>query len=128
MIVLDASVLIGVLNPRDAHHRAAIALLEDVSHELWTASVLTVAEVLVRPARSGRENAAADAITELGVEVLPFPASDAVGLARVRARFALKMPDAVVLHAALKAGGALATFDDALAAAARTAGIRALPA
>lgn len=127
MIVLDASVLIGLLNPRDAHYRSAIELLEHTSDEQWAASVLTVAEVLVRPVRSGREDAAADAITALGIEILPFPATDAVRLARVRARFALKMPDAVVLHTALDAAGALATFDDALASAARTAGIRALP-
>ena len=39
-------------------------------------------------------------------------------LARIRAKTALKMPDAVVLAAALAINGQVATFDNSLAAAA----------
>jgi predicted nucleic acid-binding protein len=48
---------------------------------------------------------------------------DALALARVRAQYQVRMPDAVALHAALVTRSRLATFDTGLAAAAHRAGI-----
>lgn len=51
MIVLDASVLIAYLDSEDAHHTRAETLLAKEIDDDFAASSLTVAEVLVMPAR-----------------------------------------------------------------------------
>lgn len=53
MIVLDASVLIAFLDPTDAHHSSARDLVRSASGQALGASVLTIAEVMVAPARAG---------------------------------------------------------------------------
>mgnify|MGYP003648946695 CR=1 FL=1 len=84
---------------------------------------LTVAEALVHPARAGREASAMESLRAIGVDVLPITANSAEALARVRCEHRVRMPDAVALHAAVTTESALATFDDALAAAAERAGV-----
>lgn len=56
MIVLDANVLIGFLDERDAHHTSARLVMEKFVEEGYAASVLTVAEALVHPSgcKTGR--------------------------------------------------------------------------
>ena len=54
MIVLDASVLIAHLDSTDAHHDAARRVLHSAAGQDLAASVLTVAEVMVGPARDRR--------------------------------------------------------------------------
>lgn len=122
MIVLDASVLIGFLDSRDGHHEAACSLLEDSGIESLGVSVLTLAEALVTPARSGRSRVVVDVLEGLGVVELSI--SDPVRLAEIRARTGLKMPDCCVLVAAEDHQASVATFDDALANAASTLGLR----
>lgn len=53
---------------------------------------------------------------------------DPLRLARLRATTGLKLPDCCALDAALGHGASLATFDEALAAAARRLGVDVLPA
>jgi len=69
-------------------------------------------------------------LAKIGVQIIPLDASDAAALTRVRNSNRARMPDAVALDAALKHGGVgtgvgLATFDEALTAAAGKAGVRA---
>jgi predicted nucleic acid-binding protein len=123
VIILDANVLIAYLDSEDAHHSRAVAALERYAGEGFGASVLTVAEALVHPSRHGREERVTSVLNDIGLRVLPLQAEDAVPLARTRATFGVRMPDAVALHCAMAQRGLLATFDKALTRAARSAGV-----
>jgi predicted nucleic acid-binding protein len=123
VIVLDASVLIAHFDSNDASHaRAAAALLEVADHQLG-ASAITIAEVLVGPARAGKLGVARVALRELEVDEIPVPAGAAERLAELRAGTDLKLPDCCVLYAAeqVRADGIL-TFDDRLAKRSRDRG------
>lgn len=128
MIVLDASVLIAYLFEQDPHHEAAVALLQESAAEPFGASPITLAEVLVTPARHGRLPAAERMLADLGVAQIPLTPQAAVQLAQLRAESGLKMPDCCVLLAALQADGSVATFDSRLATAAEGHGLPVLPA
>ena len=123
MIVLDANVLIAYLDNTDSHHGAAIELLDRRFVEGFSSSVLNVAEALVHPTRANRHDAALASLNRIGVRITEIETGDALGLARVRSTYKLRMPDAVALHSAMKAGAELATFDESLIAAAQRAGV-----
>lgn len=123
MIVLDASVLIAHFDADDALHGRASTLLRSRAEEQFAASALTVAEVLVGPARAGALERAGAALRRLGVDTVPLLATSPATLARLRAATGLTLPDCCVLLAAEEAGAGLATFDDRLAAAARHRGL-----
>jgi predicted nucleic acid-binding protein len=116
VIVVDASVLIAHLDERDAlHARAGDALLAAADRRLG-GSPITLAEVLVGPARRDRLDAARAAVAELDVEEIALGEDAPVRLAALRAGSGLKMPDCCVLLAAQDSGAeAVLTFDDALA-------------
>lgn len=118
MIVLDASVLIAYLDGADAHHERAEMLLTREIDDDFAASTLTLAEVLVMPARQRRLGAAREALQELDVSEVALTAGSAVKLAQLRAATNLKMPDCCVLLAAEDVDGRIASFDDRLSAAA----------
>ena len=118
MIVLDASVLIAYLDGGDAHHGRAETLLAREIDDDFAANALTLAEVLVMPARQGRFEAAREALEDLDVDELAFPADSAVRLAQLRARTHLRMPDCCVLLAAEDVRARIASFDDRLGDAA----------
>ncbi|MFT4235047.1 MAG: PIN domain-containing protein [Microbacterium sp.] len=120
MIVLDAGVLIAHLSGADAHTDRAFEIL-DTEEEL-SIHLLTLAEVLVHPARDDRETLVLDAIDRLGVIRLAPTQDEAVQIARLRAKTSLKMPDCCVLAAAERQGATLATFDRRLADVARSRG------
>jgi len=125
VIVLDASVLIAHFESTDAHHARATQLLTDAADEPLGASPLTLAEVLVGPARTGKLDAARTAIRELEIASIALADDAPAGLAELRASTRLRLPDCCVLLAAGTAGGAeVATFDDRLAAAAVDLGLR----
>ena len=84
MIVLDASVLIAYLDNSDRHHDAAEALLERAIDDDLGANPLTLAEVLVVPARDGRLDPVRTVLSDLEVQELPFPADTALRLAQLR--------------------------------------------
>jgi predicted nucleic acid-binding protein len=126
MIVLDASVLIGHLDATDTHHAAATALLAAHADESLRISPVTLAEVLVGPARAGRLEAATGAVDKLAIQVVDLPSDGPARLATLRAAARAKMPDCCVLLAAQQTEGAVATFDDGLAKAARGLGLTVL--
>jgi predicted nucleic acid-binding protein len=115
LIVVDASVLIGWLDDSDAHHVEAIDVLAAV--EQFVVHPLTLAEVLVHPARIGLETDVMARLEAIGMVVSNEPL-DPVSLAKLRATTKLKMPDCVVLACANVHGLDLASFDDSLRAAA----------
>src|SRR5664280_472241 len=121
MIVLDASVLIAYLDADDSQHAAAETLLVREIADDFAANPLTLAEVLVVPARDGRLDPVLSVLSvlrDVGVEPLAFPADTAVRLAQLRAATGLKMPDCCVLLTAEDAGARVASFDARLAQAA----------
>jgi len=123
VIVLDASVLIAHVDSTDAHHDAARRVLHSAAGQDLAASVLTVAEVMVGPARDRRGHVVDEVLDALHIARVPLRPDDAATLADLRATTGLRMPDCCVLHAAQTVGGAVATFDQRLADAARQLGI-----
>ncbi len=122
IIVLDANVLIALLDASDAHHDWAVELLLAHADAEFSLSALTWAECLVHPARSGRLEEVIAQVSTLQLDIEEFAEVDAVQLATVRATHSLRMPDAIVLHTAMQRGAALATTDGALARAAAATG------
>ncbi|MBD8101331.1 PIN domain-containing protein [Plantibacter sp. CFBP 8775] len=121
MIVLDAGVLIGFLDGSDAHHGAAVALLEE--HPTgYLVHPLTAAEILVGPAKRNLEDQVWHDLRGIGVEVAELGSDEPLALARLRAQWGLKMPDTCVLATAEKYDVSLATFDRQLAGIASRAG------
>lgn len=127
MIVFDASVLIAYLDGDDDLHVDAETLLATAIDEDFGANSLTLAEVLVVPARTGRMAAVQLALGELEMNELPFPSDAAVRLARLRASTGLKMPDCCVLLAAEDRHATVASFDDRLVQAAEDCDLAVLP-
>jgi predicted nucleic acid-binding protein len=125
MIVLDASVLIAHFDATDVHHDRAgelLLLAADQDRPLG-ASLITLAEVLVGPARAGRISQAAVVLDQLRVCPVTLPQDAPFRLAALRAATTLKMPDCCVLLAADQVADTIATFDDRLAEAAREHGL-----
>lgn len=127
MIVLDASVLIAFFSGADAHHVAATELLTAAGAEDLVVSSMTLAELLVGPAREGAVDALLEALARLEVGEELFPGDVAVRLARLRAETGLKMPDCCVLLAAETAEAeTVGTFDGRLGQVARGRGLTVL--
>ncbi len=109
MIVVDASVLIAFLDLNDAHHSAAVEILEDASPPLLVHPI-TAAEVLVAAVRNYVADAVWADLMAIGVEIDDTPI-DPLLLARVRVKTGCKMPDSCVLASAATRNTAVATFD-----------------
>ena len=124
MIVLDANVIIAFLEATDPMHSAALRVLESSPRDGFVVNVLTMAEALVYPAKLHAHELAMGRLDRTGIAVLSLAADSALPLARLRASYGLRMPDAVVLHTAMTSKADLATFDGKLATAARNAGVR----
>lgn len=118
MIVLDANVIIAYLDGENVHHQRAEELLALEIDDDFGANSLTLAEVLVLPAREKQLDAVRTILDELDVQELPFPGQTAVRLAELRAETGLKMPDCCVLLAAETHDARVASFDSQLTRAA----------
>lgn len=127
MIAVDASVLIAHLSARDSHHEGATGIIRDSSPGSMLVHSLTLAEVLVGAVRVGRGAALRDDISAAGIEVAPHDLDESLRLAELRATSGLRLPDCCVLDVALHHHGSVASFDDALAKAARQCGVAVLP-
>jgi predicted nucleic acid-binding protein len=118
-MALDASAIIALLDPGDAHHLRASALIE--AEDELCMSTMTLAEVL---AGGGEEGVRAD-LEALDVSEVGLPAGSAPPLAALRRSTRLRLPDCCVLLAAETTGAeAVATFDERLARVARERGLR----
>lgn len=121
-LILDASVLIGLLDTADSHHDRAVGEVDRADradHQLLTPAS-AYGEALVAFARAGRINDARDAIAGMGITVVPLTAPIAERAAELRARHdSLRLPDALVLATAHEHDGALLTYDERLARTAR---------
>jgi len=118
-LILDASVLIGLLDSADAHHARAIEEVEAADRAGLALLVPATAysEALVAFARAGRLRDARDAIAAMGIEIAPLDATIAEHAAELRARHgALRLPDAIVLASARRLDGELLSHDRRLTA------------
>jgi predicted nucleic acid-binding protein len=124
VIVLDASVVIALLDGGDAHHEAATRILQDAGAADLGISPLTVAEILVGPTRVGRAEQTRALLDALDLQAIPWGPETPSRLAALRVSTGLKLPDCCVLLAAEDAGfGRVATFDGRLARVAVTRGL-----
>lgn len=108
LTVLDAPLVIAILDSEDAHHESAIAALARrlEARDAFVMPVSAYAEVLVGPFRRGEE---AVATVEAFLETLPapvHPATREIGrrAAALRADIGrrIRLPDALVLATALE--------------------------
>jgi predicted nucleic acid-binding protein len=123
VIILDANVLIAAFDGSDIHHEWAITLLKDTVSEELMISSLTYAEILVAPIRADRLKEFRKGIDSLGFRIVDINSEDALEIASLRAESGLKMPDVIVLHAALTHSASLASADAALTRKAAALGI-----
>ena len=117
-LILDASVLIGLLDTADAHHERAVSDVEagDQARRELIVPASAYSEALVAFARAGRLADARAAIAAIGIEIAPLTAAMAERAAELRAdRRYLRLPDAMVVACAQEIGGDLLTYDDRLA-------------
>jgi predicted nucleic acid-binding protein len=116
-LILDASVLIGLLDTSDAHHNIAVDEVEAADRRGTT--LLTPAsaysEALVSFARASRLPDAREAVAAMGIAVTPLTAGVAERAAELRAAHdRLRLPDAIVLATARELGAELLTYDGRL--------------
>lgn len=126
MITLDASVLIAHLAGNDRHSGAARSILRQTAGAALLVHPLTLAEVLVGGVNVGREHAMLAELDAMGLTAADGGSDQSLRLARLRVSTGLKLPDCCVLDTALSNRTRLATFDSALAGAARDVGIAVL--
>ncbi len=120
MITLDASVVIAHLQPRDYHHHAATAYLREHADQPLLIHSLNLAEVLIGGVKAGRGHELLDDLHAIGLRVADQREGEPLRLAALRVETGLKLPDCCALDTALTSESTLATFDERLAAAART--------
>jgi predicted nucleic acid-binding protein len=121
VLVVDTAPIIYWLegHPRLAERFTAIFNAAESGTAAIVISTVTLAEVLAGPLRTGNELLAAqyrEALTRSqGWQVLPLDVDTAVEAARIRATYRLRLPDAIQVATAIRAGAAaLVTHDRAL--------------
>jgi predicted nucleic acid-binding protein len=107
LTVVDAGIIIGVLDAADAHHQAAVRVLSTVIHEGDEIAVpaSAYAEALVGPARRGpsARRTVDDFLADLAGQVEPITRQAAARAAELRATHGkrLRLPDALVVAIAM---------------------------
>lgn len=117
-LILDASVLIGLLDTADAHHEQAVDNVDsaDQAGEALVVAASAYNEALVSFARAGRTADAREAVASMGITVVSMTQPIAERAAELRAKHdRLRLPDAIVLATARELGAHLLTYDDSLA-------------
>jgi predicted nucleic acid-binding protein len=113
-LILDASVVIGLLDAADAHHDRAVDEVDAADREgrtlLLPASAYS--ELLVAFARAGRIPEAREAVAAMGITVVALTAVIAETAAELRAAHRhLRLPDAILLASAHAHDGELLSYD-----------------
>lgn len=116
-LILDASVLIALLDRADPHYARAVADVEaaDQDNDDLVAPASAYSEALVAFARASRVDDAREAIAAMGIAVAPLDAETAEQAAALRARHdRLRLPDAMVLATSQQLKGHMLTYDQRL--------------
>lgn len=119
----DASALIALLEPQDAHHAEAGERFSRLGAGSHVISTVTLSEILVAAVRESRVDVVTRLLETLGIAERPLPRDAALRLAELRVATRLKLPDCCVLLAAQDAGAAVVSFDDRLLSAATGVGL-----
>ncbi|MGI8726353.1 MAG: type II toxin-antitoxin system VapC family toxin [Solirubrobacterales bacterium] len=127
MIAPDASVLIAHLSPKDTHHEAATGILLAHPPGQMLVHPVTLAEVLVGGVRIGQGASMSEDLRGAGLGIAIGDDGGPLRLAELRTTTGLKMPDCCVLGVAIQQHASLATFDEALATAARRLSVPVIP-
>jgi len=113
-LILDTSVVIGLLDAADAHHARAVDDVEaaDRAQQSLLLPASAYSEALVAFARAGRVEQAREAIRAMGITVVALTEATAESAAGLRARHdKLRLPDAIVLATARENAGTLLSYD-----------------
>lgn len=113
-VIVDASVLIALLDRNDAKHAAAVAAIDRVRSSGLRIPATAYAEVLVRPFRRGAAAIAEvdETIDDLAIEVVAISRSIAHRAAGIRARHpSTGLPDALVVATGEELGERVLTAD-----------------
>lgn len=116
-LILDASVLIGLLDASDSRHESAVDEVEaaDQAGTRLLTPASAYSEALVSFARARRVADAREAIAAMGISVEPLTAAAAELAAELRAGHErLRLPDAIVFATAMHLSARLLTYDDVL--------------
>jgi predicted nucleic acid-binding protein len=122
LVILDSSVLIAALNPRDLHHEAAIK--SNTAGAQFIISSISITELMPRAIKEGSDDSVWAALTAMVHRVIDVNNSLAMSAAQIRLSDGLKTPDAIISATARAEGAELWTFDARLAKA--TPGARCL--
>jgi predicted nucleic acid-binding protein len=113
-LILDASVLMGLLDNADAHHDNAVSDVEraDQAGRALLAPASAYAEALIAFARADRSDEARDAIASMGITIAPLTATMAERAAALRALYRdMRLPQAIVLACAEELEADLLSYD-----------------
>jgi len=117
LTVVDAGVVIGLLDRSDTHHSSAVSALGDAGDrgDRLMVPMSALAEVLIGPARKGVHavEVVLEFIARVPMQVVPLDQPIALAAAALRARHrSVKLPDAfVVATASVLAADRLLTTD-----------------
>jgi predicted nucleic acid-binding protein len=117
-LILDASVLIGLLDTADAHHERAVNDVDgaDQAGHTLLAPASAYSEALVSFARADRTAEAREAILAMGITIVAMTQAVTEHAADLRAKHdRLRLPDAIVLATAHQLNAPPLTYDDNLA-------------
>ena len=121
--MIDADVLIGALDTRDAHHAQSRQWLTEwrERQDAVAISAVNLTEVLVAPAAEPRVLATArEAIAALGIEVHLPNEGIAIEAARLRGRYPISLPDAYCLATAKQTKSTVVSYDQKMLKAAQS--------
>lgn len=113
-LILDASVVIALLDRADSHYARAVEEVEaaDQAGDRLVLPASAYSEALVAFARASRVDDAREAIVAMGIEVAALDAATAERAAALRARHdRLRLPDAMVLATSQQLGGRMLSYD-----------------
>ena len=116
-VALDANVVVGLIDARDAHHERAVAELKAAAargDELVMASS-AYAEAIVEPLRADEGELVDGFVDASRIAIIPIDRAIARAAAVLRAHHSsLRLGDALVLAVARESGADLLTFDTRL--------------
>ena len=122
VVVFDSDVLIAFLSASDANHEAGVAWVRKslAPGTRRLISAVNYSEILIGPLRAGTHARVEEMLVRLGIETITVDMALAERAAAVRAKTALKLPDAYALataiHAEKRGSGdvEIASFDRAV--------------
>jgi predicted nucleic acid-binding protein len=124
-LILDAGVLIGLLDSADAHHAQAVEDIDaaDLAGDELLVPASAYSEALVAFACADRLDDARETIAAMGIRVAPFTETMADAAVELCARHEhLRLPDAMVLACARKMRGRVFSYEPEVARLARLDG------